>query len=107
MLHRFPDGIGGEGFYQKEASDYFPDWITRVSVKKEGGSLDQVVVGNAATLAYLAGQACVTLHTWLSRTDRSHHPDLMIFDLDPCGRRFGPVKDAARQVRDILETVGA
>src|SRR5947208_16546645 len=66
-MQRFPRGIEAEGFIQKEAPDFYPDWITRVNVEKEGGRLTQVVCENAATLAYLANQACITPHRWLSR----------------------------------------
>jgi bifunctional non-homologous end joining protein LigD len=107
MMHRLPDGIRGKSFYQKDTPDYFPDWIRRVKVqKKEGGSLEQVVGDGAATLAYLADQGCVAFHVWLSRTDSLDHPDRMIFDLDPSGGSFGPVREGARRLRDILRSVG-
>src|SRR5688572_19206799 len=69
MMQRFPDGLDGEGFIQKEIGDYFPDWISRVTVKKEGGSVTHAVINDAATLVYLANQACITPHVWLSRKD--------------------------------------
>jgi bifunctional non-homologous end joining protein LigD len=53
-MHRFPEGIDGEGFYQQQISDYFPDWIERLSVEKENGSVTHVLCQNAATLVYLA-----------------------------------------------------
>ena len=61
-MHRFPNGINNEGFYQKEAPPYFPDWIRRVSVevKEEGQSQEQVICDDVATLVYLANQACIT-----------------------------------------------
>jgi bifunctional non-homologous end joining protein LigD len=102
MMRRFPDGLGGEGFYQKEVPDYFPDWIRTVEVKKEGGRLTQLVIENAATLVYLANQACIDPHVWLSRVDRPDHPDRMIFDLDPAGSDFSAVRSAARAFGEIL-----
>ncbi len=105
-LQRFPDGIDGDGFYQKEAGGHFPDFVDRVTVKKEGGSVHQVVCNKAATLVYLAGQAVITPHPWLSRTGRLHRPDLLVFDLDPPGEGFEPVKRAARDVREMLEEIG-
>jgi bifunctional non-homologous end joining protein LigD len=54
MLQRFPSGIGEKGFYQKNISDYFPDWIDRVTVTKEGGSVTHVICNNKDTLLYLA-----------------------------------------------------
>jgi bifunctional non-homologous end joining protein LigD len=85
MLARYPDGIDGPTFYQKEVPDYFPEWIRRVEVAKEGGTVVHPICDDAATLAYLASQASITPHAWLSRADRIHHPDRLIVDLDPSG----------------------
>ena len=104
-MHRFPDGIDGDGFFQKDAPDYFPHWIHRVSLPKAGGEVSYVVADDEATLAYLANQACITPHLFLSRRDRPHHPDRLIFDLDPPGDDFEPVRRAARLVRDALDEV--
>lgn len=105
-MQRFPDGIDGEAFYQKDAPDYFPDWIRTTRVKKEGGSLDMVIAEEPATLVYLASQACITPHVWLSRADRPDHPDRLIFDLDPPEGDFAPVRTAARRVRKLIEDTG-
>lgn len=108
MLQRFPDGLGGSGFYQKQASDYFPDWIAKatVALKDRDGVRSMVVCNDAATLVYLANQACITLHAWLSRRAQLVRPDRMIFDLDPAGEDFTEVRAAARQLREVLEYVG-
>lgn len=106
VMQRFPDGIDAEGFYQKNAPDHFPDWIETVTVEKEGGTVDHVVCGNAATLVYLANQGVITPHVWLSRIDRLDHPDRMIFDLDPPDDDFGIVREAARELRDLLDELG-
>jgi bifunctional non-homologous end joining protein LigD len=106
-MHRYPDGIEEEGFYQKQVPDYFPDWVARTRVElAEGGTQDLVVVEDAATLVYLADQACITPHVWLSRSDRLDHPDRMTFDLDPQDDAFGTVVRAARAVRDLLDEIG-
>lgn len=105
-LERYPDGVEGDGFMQKNASDYFPDWIRRARLAKEDGNVDHVVAEDAATLVYLANQACVTLHAGLARTDRVDHPDFMVFDLDPSDDDFGKVKRAARDARAVLDEVG-
>jgi bifunctional non-homologous end joining protein LigD len=101
-MERFPDGLKGESFFQKNAPDYFPDWIPTVSVKKEKGHVTHVVCENQATLVYLAGQACITPHIWLSRKDKLDYPDRMIFDLDPV-KSFESVRGAAGCLRDLLE----
>src|SRR5438477_3084411 len=77
-MQRFPDGIKQESFFQKAVADYYPDWIETVTVKKEGGTVEHVVCNDAATLVYLANQACITPHIWLSRADRPNFPDQMI-----------------------------
>lgn len=107
-MQRFPDGIGASGFYQKEVPDYFPDWITRVEVevKEEGQRQPQVVCDKTATLVYLANQACITPHIWLSRVDKLDYPDRLIFDLDPPSDDFEPVRAAAGSLRQIVEEVG-
>lgn len=103
-MQRFIGGIGNEGFYQKNAGDYFPDWITTQSIaKKEDGLVNYVVCNQAATLIYLANQLAVTFHVWLSRVDKLNYPDKMIFDLDPSVKGFAAVRTAARQIKKVLE----
>ena len=105
-LVRYPNGIETEGFMQKNASDYFPDWIRRARIAKQDGAVDHVVAEDAATLVYLANQACVTFHIGLARVDRIDHPDRMVIDLDPSDDDFAKVKRAAREARALLEEVG-
>jgi bifunctional non-homologous end joining protein LigD len=75
---RLPDGIDGESFYQKDAANYYPSWIKQVRIPKEGGHNQMVIANNRATLVYLANQACLTPHLWLSRIDKLDYPDRMI-----------------------------
>jgi bifunctional non-homologous end joining protein LigD len=105
-MQRFPGGIHKEGFFQKSAPDYFPEWIARARVSKEGGTVEHVVCDNAATLVYLANQGCITPHVWLSRIDRIDHPDRLIFDLDPSGDDFEAVRFAAGKARELLAEIG-
>jgi bifunctional non-homologous end joining protein LigD len=100
---RFPDGIAAPGIVQKNVPAYFPDWITRARVRKEGGWLRQVIIDKPATLVYLAGQACIELHGFLSRLDRIREPDQLIFDLDPPDdHRFDDVRVCALRLRELL-----
>ncbi|MDX1709893.1 MAG: non-homologous end-joining DNA ligase [Rhodovibrionaceae bacterium] len=101
-MHRFPDGIEGEGFFQKDAPDYFPDWIRTASLPKEGGKVDYVVADSAATLAYIANQGCITPHLGLFRVDRIDEPDRLIFDLDPSGDDFENIRTAAKRLRQVM-----
>lgn len=102
-LHRFPDGIGKEGFYQKDRSEHFPRWIKSVLVKKEDGQVDMVICNKTATLIFLINQGCITPHCWLSRKDKLHCPDKMIFDLDPPKDGFGLVVEAAKDLKQLFE----
>lgn len=105
-MHRFPDGIDGQDFYQKDISDYFPAWIKNVVIAKQGGKNNYVVCNNIETLVYLANQACITPHIWLSRIDKLDYPDRMIFDLDPGkDNAFGVVRNAAQALHEILTTL--
>lgn len=107
-MQRFPDGIEEDGFYQKEAPDYFPEWIRRVSilVEEEGQEQEQITCEDAATLIYLANQTCITPHVWLSRAGRLDHPDKLIFDLDPPDGDFEPVRRTALDLQELLREVG-
>ena len=105
-LERYPDGIDKKSFFQKDASKHFPDWIRRVEMPKAKGTVNHVLVDNAAALAYLAGQAAITFHVWLSRCDKPFHPDRLVFDLDPSTDDFGEVRAAAFAFRDVLDDLG-
>ncbi|WP_327189918.1 non-homologous end-joining DNA ligase [Streptomyces xinghaiensis] len=108
MMVRHPDGIGGEPLVQKNIPGHFPDWVHRAEVRREsGGTVTHVVCDDAATLVYLADQACVTPHRWLSRADRPDHPDRLVFDLDPSdGSGFEDVRWAAHRVCELLDGLG-
>jgi bifunctional non-homologous end joining protein LigD len=107
MLERHPDGIDGPQFMQKNTPDHYPDWIEHVEVPKEGGTVVHPVCANTATLVYLADQACLTFHRWLSRADRTDliaRPDRLVFDLDPAdGGDFASVRQAARLLGELLD----
>lgn len=108
-MERWPDGIQGEGFYHKEVPDYFPSWIHTATVEKADGSNRQVIIDDAATLVYLADQACLTPHVWLSRFRSLRRPDRLVFDLDPPDPweiAFDDVRWAARLIRDLLADLG-
>ncbi len=114
-MARYPDGITGERIFQKNVGRHFPDWIPRVEVGKQGGQLNQVICTKAADLVYLANQATIELHPFLSRVgrpsqgepsqpDQLHRPDMLIFDLDPPDTgHFEAVRTAALRLREILE----
>lgn len=103
MLELHPDGLGGGTFMQKEIPAHYPQWIHRAQVGKEGGTVTHVLCDDTATLLHLAAQACVTPHRWLARADRPHHPDRLVFDLDPSGDDFEAVREAATWLGELLD----
>jgi bifunctional non-homologous end joining protein LigD len=112
-MQRFPDGIGRGGFLQKQIGRHFPDWIERVTAPnrrtRQATVRDEVtypVCRHADDLAYLANQGCVTPHVWLSRTPDIHHPDQMVFDLDPASEDLGVLRLAAAGLHDLLDELG-
>lgn len=101
---RFPDGIKGKQFYQKGAPEYFPKWIKTKEIENRDGSTTNYVIANdQATLVYLANQASVTPHIWLSKRDKPDKPDRLIVDIDPEVDDFEKVKSTAMKFRKILE----
>jgi bifunctional non-homologous end joining protein LigD len=105
-LERYPDGIQGQRIMQQHASSHFPDWVARITVPARKGQVEHVAVRDAATLVYLSGQACITLHRWLSRQERLDRPDLFIVDLDPSRDRPAEVRRAALIFGALLRELG-
>jgi bifunctional non-homologous end joining protein LigD len=106
-MQRFPDGIEGEEIQQKQAPSYFPDFVTRARVRRKGGgSVEHVVIDKPETLVYLADQACVTPHVWLSRLDELDNPDQLVFDLDPARPDLKALREGARALHALLDDLG-
>jgi bifunctional non-homologous end joining protein LigD len=101
-FERFPEGIDGQRIFQQHAAKYFPDWIARVTVPAARGTVEHVMANDAATLVYLAGQAVITLHPWLSRSDRLERPDRLVVDLDPSAGEPDEVRRAALIIGELL-----
>ncbi|MDQ3782013.1 MAG: non-homologous end-joining DNA ligase [Actinomycetota bacterium] len=102
MLQRFPGGLGGEWFYQKEAGRGVAGWIRTVEVAKEGGTVRHPVVDDEASLLALTNLSTISFHRWTSRADQPDRPDLMVVDLDPSTDDFAEVRQAARWTREVL-----
>jgi bifunctional non-homologous end joining protein LigD len=108
-LRRFPDGIEADGFFQKEASDFFPDWIEVAKVpRRDGGApVHHAVCDSAASLVYLASLATIEFHVWPSTVSALDNPDRMIVDIDPPdGTDIAELRQVARQVRRCVERLG-
>ena len=101
-LQRCPNGINEDGFYQKKAGDYFPDYIQRIKIETREGQQEQVICNSKKSLIYLVNQGTVSFHVWLSRKDKLHHPDKVVYDLDPPKGSFVHMKEAARKLKDFL-----
>ena len=104
VMGRYPDGITGEAIVQKNVPRNFPGWVSRAEVKKQGGTVCQVVCDKPATLVFLANQACIELHVFLSRLAALDQPDQLVFDLDPPdAEHFSEARRTALALRVLLE----
>ena len=107
-LRRFPDGINGQGWFQKHPGEHFPDSIRVERVPRRGGGTDEYVVcDDAETLDYLAGQGTLEFHVWLSTVDAPERPDRLVLDLDPPdGTPVTELRAVAWRIKDHYERVG-
>ncbi len=103
VLQRFPDGIEGEGWYQKHTPAHFPDWIRTVELPKRGGTVRHPVIDSADALRYVVNQGTVTVHVLGGTADRPDRPRELIIDLDPSTDDPAEVVEATRAVRHLLE----
>jgi bifunctional non-homologous end joining protein LigD len=105
---RYPGGVDGVSFHQQAAPAHAPSWIARVTVPEDGGEITHLLCQDEQTLVYLANQAAVTVHTWLSRADRPElldRPDQVLFDLDP-SHDFDEARHAALDLHELLAELG-
>jgi bifunctional non-homologous end joining protein LigD len=105
-LKRYPDGVGGEHFYEKDAPTHTPDWVKRAVVPRKGraGEIDYVLINDAATLVWAANLASLEMHVFLARAPKIQKPTSIVFDLDP--GEPADVLDCARValwIRDLLD----
>lgn len=108
VLTRFPDGIHGKSFYQRDAPGYVPDWIERRVLWSEGADreISYFIVRSAAALKYLANMGTIVIHSWHSRIDDLVHPDWCVLDLDPKRAPFTDVIRLARAAGELCEELG-
>lgn len=105
VMTRYPDGIEGKSFYQKDAPEYAPAWLRRLRVWSEssGRELSYFVADDLDSLLYLINLGTIPLHLWPSRADTLSNPDWCILDLDPKGAPFSDVVTIARAVRELAD----
>ncbi len=105
-MERYHRGIGAPGFFQKDVSKGFPDWLERAEVPKKGGTVHHPLVSDTRSLLWLANQNSITPHVWISRVPDLYQPDICVFDLDPSEDRPDVLRAAALALRDLLQELG-
>lgn len=105
MIVRYPDGIEGKSFFQKDAPDYIPDWIRteRIYSEDSGREIAFFILESAEALAYVANLGAIPLHVWSSRVGQLERPDWLLFDIDPKGSTTANAVRVAREVIAVLE----
>lgn len=110
VMQRFPDGIKGKTFYQKESPAYAPKWLKTKKIKSSSSkrkAINYIICNDLPTLLWLANQGCIEMHPWLSKIDQLDKPEAVIFDLDPNEEAsFKDVVDVALLVREVLKKLG-
>lgn len=104
---RYPNGIQGESFFQKNAPKYTPEFVNTVEIAHKGKVINYIVPTNRATLVWLANQAAIELHPWLSTQNKPKFPNVIIFDLDPAeDSSFEDAREIALIIRQGLKELG-
>jgi bifunctional non-homologous end joining protein LigD len=108
VLTRYPDGINGKSFYQKDAPGFAPDWIRTVPIWSEETQREirYFVCESVEALLYLVNLGTIPLHLWASRVSSLERPDWCVLDLDPKEAPFSDVVTVAKVLHDLCETVG-
>jgi bifunctional non-homologous end joining protein LigD len=109
VLRRYPDGIQGQAFFQKDLHEGLPEWFKTVPIDSEerGKQIHYATADDRASLLFLTGLGCIDHNPWSSRLDDLEHPDYLFFDLDPSdGTDFSVVITIARALHEKLEELG-
>jgi bifunctional non-homologous end joining protein LigD len=108
-LNRFPEGIKGFNFYQKNVEDKVASWIKRhpYTSDSDGETKEFMVCTDKASLLYMANLGCIELNPWHSRISKPDYPDYCLIDLDPDTNSFNQVIDTALEIKSILHDIGA
>ena len=107
VLTRFPDGIHGKSFYQKNAPEWTPDWVRRIPLWSEDSERDieYFVCDNVETLLYVVNMGAIPLHIWSSRVASLGQPDWCVLDLDPKEAPFEHVVQIARHIKALCDEI--
>jgi bifunctional non-homologous end joining protein LigD len=105
-LNRFPGGIHGPSFYQKDVKDKAPEWAKRFPYHTSDGEDKEYLVGDdEATLLWMASLGCIEMNPWFSRVQSPDNPDYCVIDLDPDKNTFDQVVEAAQVVKSLLDSI--
>ncbi|MEO6595811.1 MAG: non-homologous end-joining DNA ligase, partial [Planctomycetota bacterium] len=105
-LNRFPDGIDGKSFYQREVKEGTPEWVRTVPILHDGSTVPHHVIDDLETLLHVANLGSIDLHPWLSRAGSLDEPDWAVLDLDPKSAPFSHVVRIARAAGRLLRGIG-
>jgi bifunctional non-homologous end joining protein LigD len=106
-LNRFPNGIHGKSFYQKDVKGKAPLWAKTFPYTTSDGEDKEFLVGdNEATLLYMASLGCIEMNPWFSTIRHPDNPDYCVIDLDPDKNTFDQVIQVAREIKKILDAIG-
>ena len=107
VLQRFPDGITGQGWFQKHTPDHFPEWIPTVELtKRDGGTVRHPVIDSADALRYVVNQGTVTVHVLGGTVAHLDRPTELLIDLDPSIDDPMQVVEGTRAVHELLDDLG-
>lgn len=106
-LLRFPDGITGEGFYQKNVSNLSAEWLKTIKIYSDSNdkTIEYLLCQDKKTLLYIINLGCIDLNPWSSRKGHLEHPDYIILDLDPEKVSFEKIVEVAFATREVLENL--
>jgi bifunctional non-homologous end joining protein LigD len=105
-LNRFPGGIHGQSFYQKNVTDKAPDWAKTFDHVTDEGKVTKYLVGtDEASLLWMASLGCIEINPWFSRAQTPDNPDYCVIDLDPDKHTYDQVVEAAQITKDILDAI--
>ena len=110
-MKRYPHGIDGEAFFQKQAPKHLPPWIPTRQFRthpREGGSrlVDFALVNSVEAVLFMVQNNCIDMNAWYSRVDKPDRPDFVLFDLDPPDDGFALAIEVAHLIRELLEELG-
>lgn len=105
VLDRYPDGIDGKSFFQKNAPEFVPDWIRTQWVGEEDKGNNYFIANDVESLRYLANLAAIPIHVWASRLPSIASPDWCILDLDPKEAPFGDVVSVAQEIKRVCDAM--